>query len=125
MSSEAMEVLKRHDFPGNVRELRNAIERAWFLCEGDVILPEHLPPQVRTGRTGAGLSVEGMVEGICESLYKPGETEDMYDRVMDTFEKPLIAWALRTTNGNQVQASRILGINRSTLRKLIVKYSLK
>jgi DNA-binding NtrC family response regulator len=48
-----MEALTRYDYPGNVRELRNILERASLLCDGNAILPSHLPEEVRSFRGGA------------------------------------------------------------------------
>jgi len=48
ISEEAMLILERHSWPGNVRELENVLERAFALGEGPVILPEHLPAEVRS-----------------------------------------------------------------------------
>ena len=50
ISDEAVELLRQYDYPGNVRELRNIIERASLLCDGEAILPMHLPEEVRSGR---------------------------------------------------------------------------
>ena len=47
LADEAAELLRRYDYPGNVRELRNILERASLLCDGDTIEPAHLPPEVR------------------------------------------------------------------------------
>jgi two-component system, NtrC family, response regulator HydG len=49
ISEEALELLSRYDYPGNVRELRNIIERASLLCDGEAIQPSHLPEEVRSG----------------------------------------------------------------------------
>jgi DNA-binding NtrC family response regulator len=128
MSLDAMEQLKKYTYPGNVRELRNAIERAWFLSEGEVILPEHLPHRIRNVQPPAAkpreVAVEEVVDRVCRELFVGGETEDLYPKVIERFEEPLIKWAMKLTSNNQVQSSKILGINRSTLRKLIDKYSL-
>ena len=51
VSEEAIKLLRQYDYPGNVRELRNIIERASLLCDGEAIQPSHLPEEVRAGRT--------------------------------------------------------------------------
>ena len=50
ISDEAVDLLRQYDYPGNVRELRNIIERASLLCDGEAIQPMHLPEEVRSGR---------------------------------------------------------------------------
>jgi DNA-binding NtrC family response regulator len=51
ISAVAIELLRHYDYPGNVRELRNIIERASLLCDGEAIQPMHLPEEVRSGHT--------------------------------------------------------------------------
>ena len=109
LSAEALEVLRQHEWKGNVRELRNAIERAVALCPGDTILPEHLPPALlkatearraaalATARPGTGDRAAGL----------PSEIE--------TLEKRRILDMLAACAGNQTQAARKLGISRGTL----------
>jgi two-component system, NtrC family, response regulator HydG len=98
VSGRAMAVLCRYPFPGNVRELENAIEHAFVMCEGDRIEPQHLPAQIRE-ITSAGLGAEG------------GEAN----------ERHLIDCALRQHGGNRTHAARELGIHRTTLwRKMKV-----
>ncbi|MDZ7814488.1 MAG: hypothetical protein U5N86_00350 [Planctomycetota bacterium] len=66
-----------YTFPGNVRELRNAIERAWFLSEGDVILPTHLPDRLSTAQhpsEGKAMSVDEVVDKLCRQAFAEGET---------------------------------------------------
>ena len=52
LTPEAIEVLQNHDWPGNIRELANVIERATILAGGGPILPEHLPTQIPAARQG-------------------------------------------------------------------------
>lgn len=49
LSAHAMQKLERYDYPGNVRELRNLLERASLMCDGDTITPEHLPDMLESG----------------------------------------------------------------------------
>jgi len=109
LSSEALEALKRYDFPGNVRELQNALERACLLCyapsedgqEPTHILCEHLPAEVRGGgELPAGASTLAEVE------------------------KAMILKRLRESGWNQTQAAHALGISRDNLRYRIKKYGI-
>ena len=80
---EAMEVLKNHDWPGNIRELRNAVERAVILCDGELITREHLPPDMagksperHTFRLPYGLSLDAVErEYILGSLQRNGNNK--------------------------------------------------
>jgi DNA-binding NtrC family response regulator len=56
MSNEALEVLMNHPWPGNVRQLESALERAYILCEGSVIGPDHLPDEIKPHESPPGLS---------------------------------------------------------------------
>lgn len=88
--------LMEHDFPGNVRELENAIEHAFVLCRGALIEEQHLPPNLRAEATA-------------------GETRLPRGFTLDAMEKLLIQDALHRHGGNRAAAARELGINASTL----------
>jgi len=85
-----------HTFSGNVRELRNAIQRACLLCRGDVILPEHLPPKVAAPGAAA-----------------PGAARDQ-DRLSQV-ERATILATLDECDGNRTRAAKKLGISRRAL----------
>jgi transcriptional regulator with PAS, ATPase and Fis domain len=96
LSSGALELLERCAWPGNIRELRNVMERAVLLCSGDAILPEHLP-------------VEKLIaEGPASASARNSES------VSDSEQRKIQA-ALDTCAGNQTQAAKALGISRRTL----------
>ena len=95
VSDEAMELLMGSDFPGNVRELENAIEHAFVLCRGGLIEPRHLP---------GGLEPEGPASG---------GSRGRKARLEET-ERAVIAEALSRSDGNRAAAARLLGIHRST-----------
>ena len=102
ISSEAMECLVKYDFPGNVRELENIIERAVVLCHGEMIgisdLPfkEPLPPS------------KGSLKKNLEEL-----------------ESRMVAQALQSCGGHQTNAALQLGISERMLRYKLKKYGLK
>ncbi|MCK6462104.1 MAG: sigma-54 dependent transcriptional regulator [Planctomycetes bacterium] len=120
MSEEAMAALGRHSWPGNVRELRNAVEAATVTARGGVILPDHLPQSVGEGPLPAPDEVRRVVVHLADAA--PEGTK--YEAVHDAFERAAVAHVLGLVGGNQVHASRLLGIHRTTLRKLIEKYRL-
>ena len=120
MGEEAMALLKRHGWPGNVRELRNAVEAATVTARGRVIRPEHLPDSVKTGG-GAGADE---VARLAARLADAAAEGEKYAAVHDAFERAVVAHVLGIVEGNQVQAAKLLGIHRTTLRKLIDKYGL-
>jgi PAS domain S-box-containing protein len=96
VSDEAMAALMEHDFPGNVRELENIIERAFVLCRGGLIEGASLPPELRpAGRDGAEPTRGG--------------------RTLQELEAIHISDAVRRHAGNRSAAARELGINPSTL----------
>jgi len=120
VSEEAMAVLGRHAWPGNVRELRNAVEAATVMARGGVILPEHVPGSVRAGPAPAEDEVTKVVVRLADAAPDGGK----YEAVHDAFERAVVLHVLGLVGHNQVQAARLLGIHRTTLRKLIEKYGL-
>lgn len=125
LSKEALRVLVTHSWPGNVRELRNAVEHALLLARGGTVLPEHLPDTVLATMKDGPRSEDEQVRALVESILAQSESEsELFTSVMDRFEAPLIASILKQTEGNQVQAAKILGIHRTTLRSKIKKHGL-
>jgi two-component system, NtrC family, nitrogen regulation response regulator GlnG len=122
LTGETLKILRAYDWPGNVRELENAIQRAITLSQGDKIFPDALPPQIFKPGLGAHLSFENFLEEkLADLVDRMGglESGDIYSMVMQRVEKPLITLVLKKTEGNQVRAAYLLGINRNTLRKKI------
>lgn len=104
ISREAMDILTRYDFPGNVRELENIVQRAVVLTRDEAVTTQDLPPELlHTGST-AELPVH--------ELFELG---DLSQRV-ETLEHLLIDKALEKSGGNQVKAAELLGISERTLR---------
>jgi DNA-binding NtrC family response regulator len=110
LTPHAMDMLVAHDWPGNVRELEHVIERVLTFCEGDDILPEHLPPLIGNSHASGDGSPR-----FTSPL--AGLTETVAD-----LERTMIQSALRRANGNQVRAAEILRIPRTTLRDKMSKY---
>ncbi len=117
-SPEALEVLRRHPWPGNLRELQSVLKQALLQATGSVLLPEFLPPLVRpegeAASAGLALTLGDLQQFIQERL--SAGTKDLYTEWQAVAERHLLGVVLKHTHHNLSQAARILGINRSTLR---------
>jgi DNA-binding NtrC family response regulator len=104
---DAARLLLDHSWPGNVRELKHAIQAAQALCDGPLILPEHLPAEIRR-EAGSGPP---------KAFYTlpPGPPVRLDDLLLDT-ERRLLRWALEEAKGSQSKAAALLGIPRSTFQ---------
>jgi len=102
ISDNAMSLLMKHNFPGNIRELENIIEHAFILCKGDIILAGHLPEQF--------ISAKAI----------PYEGKELKD-----IEKHMIYEALKRNNWNKKETAKELGIDKSTLWRKIKLFGLK
>ncbi len=115
ISAEAMEVLKKYDYPGNVRELENIIERTVALEGGGTILPESLPPFVSTP-SGRKLASSHEIEITEDGL-------DL-DKVMGQIEKELLIKAIHASSGVKKRAAKLLNITFRSMRYRVEKYGL-
>lgn len=125
-SSEALELLSAHTWPGNVRELENTVKRAVILSNDALLTPADfggLSDRFETIHADPmNQSLESLVEAKLRSAMvgiEKLDKGDIYDRVLEQVERPLIRFILEKTRGNQVRAADLLGINRNTLRKKI------
>jgi two-component system nitrogen regulation response regulator GlnG len=128
ITPETLKILRAYDWPGNVRELENAIQRAITLSQGDKIFPDALPPQIFRPGHGVSISFENFLEEkLADLVDRMGGLDrgDIYSMVLQRVEKPLITLVLKKTDGNQVRAANLLGINRNTLRKKIKELGIK
>ncbi len=125
ISSEALKIVERSPWPGNVRELENAIERSAVVARGDSILPKDLPVELREARALAvpAEDLAAAIDAAVRPLFALAR-KDPSLKIMALMERELITRALRETNGNQVQAAKMLGITRATLRKRIEKFGI-
>ena len=124
LQPEALAQLKSHDWPGNVRELENAIQRALVMTKGDAILREDLPPEIFQAIPVAPQSGDDTLASLSAKLFQ-WVRADANLKIIPAVERELIINALKETNGNQVQAAKLLGITRATLRKRIEKFEIK
>jgi len=116
ISRDAREWLLSYSWPGNARELKNAIERAILLCDGGLITRDHLPApmlrpdQVETRPSHGNGGPRGAV------------AEDVN---LGAMERDYIAKALSQSKGNKSQAARLLGLTRAQLYWRMEKYDLQ
>ena len=106
ISDKAMERMMEYDWPGNVREFRNAIERAVVMGNGKIIMPDDLPiSKAKVGATGieAGSTLKDALDG---------------------FKREFVKKTLEKTNGNRSKAAKIMDIQRTYLSRLISEYGL-
>jgi len=115
ISVEAMDILKKYNYPGNVRELENMIERTVALEAGSTILPESLPPMVNTS-TGRKMASSNEIEIGDEGL-------DL-DKVIGQIEKELLIKAIHASNGVKKKAAKLLKISFRSMRYRVEKYNL-
>ena len=121
LSPEVLSLLENYNFPGNVRELENIIERAVVIAATDEITVECLRPEVR--------SPELVEERMNEAEGASGDIDiargvNFYDEVK-RFEIDLIRRALEQTGGHQSRAARLLGLNATTLNSKLKTYQIK
>jgi len=100
----AMDALRAHAWPGNIRELENAIERATLLCDGPTLMPSDLPPEIEAGRrpAPAAAGVTPLRERIRAATQR--------------IERDAILEALRLNDGNVTRAAKELGLSRRGLQ---------
>ncbi|MBO8128311.1 MAG: sigma-54-dependent Fis family transcriptional regulator [Peptococcaceae bacterium] len=110
ISPDALALMQQYHWPGNIRELRNVIERALILCTDNRIRPCHLPKELQN--TQPVRESESQIDLPPEGIN------------LDDVERQLIHKALERANGNQTQAARLLGITRATLIYRMQKYGL-
>jgi two-component system NtrC family response regulator len=110
ISREAVDNLLKYNFPGNVRELENIIERAVVLSRGSLVTVNDLP-----------MNIKGFKE---ETEIKDDQDETMNNKV-EAVEKAMIYDALAKMNGNQTRAGKLLGITERNLRYKMKKYGIK
>lgn len=131
ISADAMKLLERYDWPGNVRELKNAIEHAMILARDTTITPEHLPAHILQSLRGEdprqGESLEDLIRQRTQRALDTAEGVEegnAYAEINADVEKIILETTLKRVAGNQVKASKLLGIHRTTLRKKIEDYGL-
>jgi DNA-binding NtrC family response regulator len=105
LAPSAMSLLQSYAWPGNIRELRNTVERAMILVDGDIIDEEHLPPDMQGSRPEAAT--------LRVPLGLP----------VDKVEKEYILASLQRNGGNKARTAEVLGISEKTLYNKLNRYA--
>lgn len=106
LTDESIDYLASYDWPGNIRELENVLERAIVICDDVLISPKHLS-----------------LPGLSDTNLSP--LEQTLEYVLQKTEREIIERTLNQAQGNKVKAARILGIHRSALYKKLAKYNIQ
>ncbi len=144
LDEQALKRLREYDWPGNVRELENTMKRICTLYLQETISQSIVDAEI-SGTTGAKPAPAQMPSSSPSSIRFQGvrdatqhfveryydeydgtlPPDGVYHRFLQEFEYPVLTAALEATNGNQVKAAKILGLNRNTLRKKIREHGIR
>ncbi len=123
-----IEIFKEYNWPGNIQELRNIIERLFLISNGKKITKTDITNVLNDYQYQASnentetTTFEEMIDEYIKKFFKTyneNKNKNVYDFFIKKIEKPLIDSMLNYTRGNQIKASNLLGFNRNTLRKKI------
>jgi two-component system nitrogen regulation response regulator GlnG len=124
VDDRVMRMFEDHGWRGNVAELKNVIKRGCILAGSDVITTDEIGQSLNQPMVAGRREVESALEGAAKTALqerlidlRPGTDSSVYHDIIDLVETTLVKEALAVTNGNQVKAASILGVNRATLRK--------
>ena len=134
LTAEALRALEAYEWPGNVRELENVVHRALVVSKNEAILTGDLPPEISkqskmenretiTAAPALAPSQTDDIGMIAQTLFHLARRDPKL-KVIPFLEREMVIHALKETKGNQVQAAKILGITRATLRKRIEKFGI-
>ncbi len=114
LSEVALQMLSDYPFPGNVRELASAIERAVTFCDGHVIQPEHLPARI----------LKRQAEGATQVSQAPvvGDKPMAEWPTLESLQQEYVQRVIEAVDGNKRRAAQILGIDRRTLYRWLDNY---
>ena len=130
----ALDRLKRHSWPGNIRELENLVRRLAALypqetiveslieaelIEAEAPVVDYSPDVIRAQPESLSESIERHLEAYFAQFGSDIPPPGLYHRILRELEAPLISVSLNATRGNQIKAAEMLGLNRNTLRKKI------
>jgi len=129
----AIRVLEKYHWPGNVRELENVIRRGLVVAKGEAILATDLPAEITgkgqpagaaPGASPAGDATPSDLAPLARQLFQWARRDPKL-KIIPAIERELVIQALKETANNQIQAAKLLGITRATLRKRIEKFGIQ
>jgi two-component system nitrogen regulation response regulator GlnG len=118
VAPEALDRLRRWPWPGNVRELQSVLKQALLQAAGPVLLPEFLDPALGQRPAAPADGEPPDLGHFIDERLRAG-SEDLYEETLRRMERLLLTRVLQHTGGNQLQAARLLGITRGSLRTKI------
>lgn len=128
LSKQAMRSLTGRPWPGNVRELRNVIQRAALMARSDCIEPEDVvaptSPNGDTGDKELDVTIARALAVYLNGFDPKDLPDDLYAHALAALEKPLLKSVMAMAAGNQLKAAKLLGINRNTLHKKLMRYQI-
>lgn len=134
ISDGALEILENHSWPGNVRELENFVKRSAVLIDEEIISKKHIlnllsySEEIKEYEHSNHINFSSLISYFIDKYFADHSIgfspDNLYAKIMDEVERPLIEKTLENTNGNQIKAAEILGLNRNTLRKKINTHSI-
>jgi two-component system nitrogen regulation response regulator GlnG len=129
VATSVIKTLEKYHWPGNVRELENAIRRAHIMAKSDAILLGDLPPEIAgnsapSPTAAAGETAATDAAAIARQLFQWARRDPKL-KIIPAVERELVVQALKETADNQIQAAKLLGITRATLRKRIEKFGIQ
>ncbi|MFI5381795.1 MAG: sigma-54-dependent transcriptional regulator [Tepidisphaerales bacterium] len=124
VSPAAMEILTQYHWPGNVREFQGVLMHALLYTNGPVVMPESLPASLRKHPAGGEQASERPARDLSAIDWDAFVEEhtgstNLHAEALEAVEKQLLTTVLRRSNGNQLQAAKLLGITRGSLRNKI------
>ena len=127
LAEATLTALEGYAWPGNVRELENATKRALVLASTQVLSPEDFAflDQAKARPSDPARDLKSLVEDRVEQAFAGTDARDLHRQILESVEKPLISAVLAHTDGNQIRAAGLLGINRNTLRKKIFELGIE
>lgn len=123
LDPEAWDVIRRYEWPGNIRELRNVIESAFNVVTGPLIMRDHLPGELSRLVPCCRIQPEQASLQRIEDYIRTSLGKKNINEIMDAFEKVLIDKALEHCHGSKLQAAQLLGLSRPGLYKKLQKHA--